>query len=74
MCLAIPGKVVELKDNGKIAIVDYGSEKRKADNSLVKAKVGEWVLVQFKMVVDKLSEADAKEALKVWKDASQVGD
>ena len=64
MCLAIPGKVVELKDNGKIAVVDYGSERREADNSLVKAKPGDWVLVQFKMVVEKLSETEAKEVLK----------
>ena len=72
MCLAIPGKVVELKDNGKIAVVDYGSERREADNSLVKAKPGDWVLVQFKMVVEKLSETEAKEALRAWKEASQA--
>jgi len=66
MCLAIPGKVVEIKDNGKIAIVDYGSEKREADNSLVKAKVGDWVIVQFKVVVERLSEEEARESLKAW--------
>ena len=52
MCLAIPGKVVELKQKGKIAVVDYGEEKREAAN-VIKAKVGEKVLVQHKIVVER---------------------
>jgi len=69
MCLAIPGKVVELKDEGKTAIVDYGEEKREANNVLMRAKEGEWVLVQQKVVVDLLSEEEAKSSLEAWKEA-----
>ncbi|MFH1235115.1 MAG: HypC/HybG/HupF family hydrogenase formation chaperone [Candidatus Diapherotrites archaeon] len=66
MCLAIPGKVAELKDGGKTALIDYGFEKREANNEFLKAKQGEWVLVQFRMAVQKVSEKEALEALKEW--------
>lgn len=71
MCLAIPGKVVEIKNNGKTAVIDYGSEKREADNSLVNAKVGDWVIVQFRTVVNKLSEDETKEMLAAWKEINR---
>ncbi len=69
MCLAIPGKVVELKGKGKVAVVDYGSELREANNSLANAKPGDWVIVQFGTVVEKLSEEEAKEMLSALKEA-----
>ncbi len=68
MCLAVPGKVAELKDGGKIAVIDYGSEKREANNEFLRAKPGEWVLVQFRIAVEKVSEKEAKESLKAWGD------
>lgn len=67
MCLAIPGKVVKL--NAEKAIVDYGFEKREADNSLIKAKPGDWVLVQYRMIVQKLSEKEAREVLRAVEQA-----
>jgi hydrogenase assembly chaperone HypC/HupF len=66
MCLAIPGKVAELKDGGKTAVIDYGFDQREANNEFLKAKKGEWVLVQFRMAVQKVSEQEALEALKEW--------
>lgn len=55
MCLAIPGKIVELKQKGKIAVVDYGKEKREAIN-IINAKIGEKVIVQHKNVVEIFEE------------------
>ncbi|MDD5147835.1 MAG: HypC/HybG/HupF family hydrogenase formation chaperone [Candidatus ainarchaeum sp.] len=52
MCLAVPGKVVGLKRKGKIAVIDYGPEKREAAN-LIKAKIGDRVIVQHRNVVEK---------------------
>jgi hydrogenase expression/formation protein HypC len=66
MCLAIPGQVAELKNEGKVAVIDYGFEKREANNEFLKAKKGEWVLVQFRMAIQKVSEKEAKESLKAW--------
>jgi len=64
----MPGKVCSLKDNGRIAVVDYGSEKREANNEFLKAGEGEWVLVQFKIAVHKLREKEALESIKAWKE------
>ncbi|MFH1200162.1 MAG: HypC/HybG/HupF family hydrogenase formation chaperone [Candidatus Micrarchaeota archaeon] len=72
MCLAVPGKVVELKDRGLTAIVDYGSEKRPASNAVERAKAGDWVLVQFGAVADTLAEEDAQEMLKGWKEGQKT--
>ncbi|MCX8190003.1 MAG: HypC/HybG/HupF family hydrogenase formation chaperone [Candidatus Diapherotrites archaeon] len=69
MCLAYPGRVVALSQKGKRALVDYGNEKREADNTMAKAKIGDWVLVQYKMVVAKLSEKEAQEILRLHKRA-----
>ena len=67
MCLAIPGKVVELKRKGLVAVIDYGSTKAEANNAIELAEVGEWVLVQQKVVVEKLSEEEAKKSIEAWK-------
>ena len=61
ICLAVPGKVVEIKED--VAIVDYSGEKREANCSLVDVKVGDYVIVQAKFVVGKLSEQEAKESV-----------
>ncbi len=58
MCLAIPGKIVE-KIGNKV-VVDYGSEKRKATVLDGKFKVGDFVIVQGKIVVDKVPAAQVK--------------
>jgi len=55
LCLAITGKIVELKQKGKIAVVDYNGERREAAN-FIKARVGDSVLVQHKAVVEKIKE------------------
>ena len=70
MCLAVPGRVSELRETGKIALIDYGSEKREANNEFLKAKPGDWVIVQFRMAVQKISESEAKESLKAWQEIS----
>ena len=61
MCLAFPAKVIELK--GKKAIVAYWEEKKEVLNNIINAVVGEWVLVQHEMIVERLSKEEAKESL-----------
>lgn len=68
MCLSIPGKVQEIKNNGKI-IVDYGSEKRMADFSLVKIKKGDYVIIKEKIVIEIIPKEEAEEYLKIIKNA-----
>lgn len=64
MCLAIPGKVVAVDEQGRRATVDYEAEQREAGTHLVPdITVGEYVLVQARMIVQRVPEEEAKEAL-----------
>jgi len=64
MCFAIPGKIISIK--GKIATVDYSGEKREADCSFIKVKAGDYVIVQNKLVIEKIPEKEAITAIKEW--------
>ena len=67
MCLAIPGKLVEIK--GENAIVDYEGEKREAKLMNPDIKVGEYVVVQNKLILQSVPEKEALESIKLWKEA-----
>lgn len=62
MCLAIPGKIIDKK--GDKVIVDYDSEKREAFVIDGEFEVGDFVIVQGKIVVDKVPP----EQIKMWRD------
>jgi hydrogenase expression/formation protein HypC len=65
MCLAIPGKVVNVeKDKAK---VDFGEGVlREVNVTLVNAKVGEYVLVHAGYAIQVLDEKEALETLSLW--------
>jgi hydrogenase expression/formation protein HypC len=65
MCLAIPGKVVNIvKDKAQ---VDFGeSVLREVNVTLVDVKVGDYVLVHAGYAIQVLDEADALETLRLW--------
>jgi hydrogenase assembly chaperone HypC/HupF len=64
MCLAIPGKVISIDAKKQTAIVDYEAERREASTMLLSdTKVGDYVLVQAKMIVLKVPADQAKAAL-----------
>jgi hydrogenase maturation factor len=60
MCLAIPGKVIEIESNSgnKRYILDYGVEKREAIASAVKVKIGDYVIVNNKIIIKKIAKKD----------------
>lgn len=69
MCLAIPGKIIELDKNKENATVDYGSgTKRKANVSLVQVKLGDYVLVHAGFAIQVLDEKEAKETLALFRE------
>lgn len=69
MCLAIPGKVVEIDKKNQSAIIDYGDNtKRKANVSLVKVSVGQYVLVHAGFAIQIVDPKEAKETLKLFQD------
>jgi hydrogenase maturation factor len=69
MCLAIPGKIV--KKNGKKVTVDYGTEKREAAIVDGRYKVGDFVIVQGKIVVDKVPAAQVRKWHKFLAESSK---
>ena len=69
MCLAIPGKIVKIDSDKEHGIVDYGDgTKRKANITLVEAKIGDYVLVHAGFAIEVLSEKDAKETLDLFRE------
>lgn len=69
MCLAIPGKVVELEENKEHATIDYGNgTKRKANVSLVDVKIGDYVLVHAGFAIQVIDEKEAQETLNLFRE------
>lgn len=67
MCLAIPGKVIEIDDSKKNAIIDYGNgTKRKANISFLDVSVNDYVLVHAGFAIQKVDPKEAKETLNIF--------
>lgn len=67
LCLAVPAKIVEIKEDSK-AIVDFGGVEREVSLQLVedKAEVGAYVLVHVGFAIEVIDEKEAQETLKIW--------
>jgi len=64
MCLAVPGRVLEI--NGDNAEIDFGGITRKANISLVEAEKGDYVIVHAGYAIQLLDEEEAQESLDAW--------
>jgi len=65
MCLAIPAKVVNVKEDK--AEVDFGEGVlREVNVTLVNAKVGDYVLVHAGYAIEVLDEKEALETIRLW--------
>jgi len=75
VCLAIPGKIIEIDDENKHATIDYGDgTKRKANISLVDVKIGDFVLVHAGFAIEVLNEKEAKETLELFREMLSLED
>jgi len=59
MCLAIPGRVAEVK--GKKVIVDFSGKRAPTQSHFVKVKPGDWVMVFGDYIIEKTTEKRARE-------------
>ena len=59
MCVALPGKVIELKDRD--AVVDFNGNQVTARAGLVDVKVGDYVLVHAGCVIQKVTQQEMDE-------------
>jgi hydrogenase expression/formation protein HypC len=68
MCLAIPGKIVELvPGNANLGTVDVVGVRRKVDLGLLQddmPKPGDWVLIHVGFAMSKISEEDALDQMR----------
>ncbi len=71
MCVAIPGKVVEL--NGTKATVDFSGNKVNAEAGLVDVKVGDKVLVHAGCIIQTMDDKMADEMEELFREIEDLG-
>ena len=71
MCVAAPGKVIDIKDN--IATVDYNGNVTKANAGVVNITVGDYVLVHAGLIIQKISKSEAKEMEELFGMLEEMG-
>jgi len=75
MCLAIPGKIVEIVDvENSIAKVDVGGVRRNINVGMFDAGevgVGDYVLIHVGFAMSKIDEHEAEETMRVLREIGQ---
>jgi len=67
MCLAIPGRVLQI--DGNVAKVDFGyGVTREVDVSLVDVEEEQYVLVHVGYAIQVLDAEEAEETLRLWRE------
>ncbi|MDO4542508.1 MAG: HypC/HybG/HupF family hydrogenase formation chaperone [Bacillota bacterium] len=69
MCIAMPGKIIEI--TGNKATVDFSGTEVKANVMMVDAKVGDYVLVHAGCAIEVLSQSRAEEMLEIFKELEE---
>lgn len=73
MCLAIPGKILEI--NGNSAIVDFDGIKQNVIIALIQnPEVGKFVIVHAGYAIEMMDAKAAKEAIDQWKELAEDQD
>ena len=75
MCLAIPGKIVEIVDeDNHIAKVEVGGVRRNINIGMLEkdeARVGDYVLIHVGFAMSKIDEKEAEETLRLLKEIGE---
>ncbi|MCD6119787.1 HypC/HybG/HupF family hydrogenase formation chaperone, partial [bacterium] len=67
MCLAVPGKVVEI--SGDEATIEVAGISQRANIGLMPdIEIGEWCLVHTGFIIQRLSEEEAEETLRLLRE------
>ena len=79
MCLAVPGKVLEVVDPARdLARVEIAGVAREVNLSLLPAderpRAGDWVLVHVGFALNRIDEAEALELLEILEGLTQPPD
>lgn len=71
MCVAAPGKIIEI--NGNTAKIDYSSNITTVNKGIVECKVGDWVLVHAGLIIQVLPENEAEYMVDLFKELEELG-
>ena len=70
MCVAVPAKVIEIYEHE--SLVDFGKIKKKVNTFFIEnIQIGDYVLIHAGCAVEKISEEDAIETIKLFKIISE---
>ena len=75
MCLAVPGKIIEIftKNNLKMCNIDFGGSVREACLDLVpEAIVGDYTIIHVGFAMSIISEEEAQKTLDMIKEISEM--
>ncbi|TXT58790.1 MAG: Hydrogenase isoenzymes formation protein HypC [Promethearchaeota archaeon] len=72
MCLAIPGKIIEIQDDGNTALVDFDGIQQKVIIALLQnPQVGKYVIIHAGYAIEMVNEQEALEAINQWKEIAE---
>ena len=70
MCVAVPAKVIEIYEYE--SLVDFGKIKKKVNTFFIEdIQIGDYVLIHAGCAVEKISEEEAIETIKLFKIISE---
>jgi len=73
MCLAIPGKILEIDQNS--ALVDFDGIKQNVIIALIQnPEIGKYVIVHAGYAIEMMNEKEAKESIDQWKELAEDQD
>ena len=73
MCLAIPGKILEI--NGNSALIDFDGIKQNVIIALIQnPEVGKYVIIHAGYAIEQINEQEALEAIEQWREIAEDQD
>jgi hydrogenase expression/formation protein HypC len=73
MCLAIPGKILDI--NGDTALIDFDGIKQNVIIALIQnPQIGKFVIVHAGYAIEQINEKEALEAINQWKEIAEDQD
>ena len=72
MCLAIPGKILEINTEKSTALVDFDGIKQNVIIALIQdPEVGKYVLIHAGYAIEQINEKEAIEAIDQWREIAE---
>ena len=72
MCLALPARIIELREN-EVGVVDLGGVRKEISLALVEgAQVGDYVIVHVGYALSKLDTDEAEATLRLFAELGEV--